>query len=208
MIGVSPQGCVAMPPPPTTVREQIARCYANLAMAHAALERGAGRYGRTDYMIRARLQRGLLDGTMRMRSLYFDERIKLTAPQACCYCGDTKRLCMDHLIPKIRGGPDGSDNLVWACRSCNSSKGGRDMLEWMQAKVWFPPVLLLRRYVKIVARYCEERGCLDRALGQLDDAASMPFDVRRLPVSFPALAELTLWVYPADSGEGGRERLH
>ena len=57
-------------------------------------------------MVRARLQRGLIDGTMRMRSLYDDERIKMTVPQACYYCGGTDRLCVDHLIPKMRGGPD------------------------------------------------------------------------------------------------------
>ena len=62
-----------MPKPPVTVREQIARCYANLARAHAALERGARTYRRVDHMIRARLERRLLDGTMRMRSLYDDE---------------------------------------------------------------------------------------------------------------------------------------
>ena len=142
-----------MPKSPTTIRELIARSYANLARAEAALERGASKYATVDHMIRAKLQRGLIDGTMRMRSLYDDERIKMTAPQACYYCGDSHRLCVDHLIPKMRGGPDASDNLIWACRRCNSSKGGRDLLEWMMARNCFPALLLLRRYIKIVARY-------------------------------------------------------
>ena len=147
-------------------------------------------------MIRAKLQRRLIDGTMRMRSLYDDERIKMTAPQACYYCGDADRLCADHLIPKMRGGPDASDNLIWACRRCNSSKGGRDLLEWMTAKNRFPPLLLLRRYIKIVARYCEEHRRLDSALDLLDDEPAMPFDVRMLPTRFPPLDELMLWVHP------------
>ena len=184
---------------PKTVREQIAVCYANLARAHAALERGALKYARKDHMIRAKLQRGLIDGTMHMRSLYDDERIKMTAPQACYYCGDTDRLCVDHLIPKMRGGPDASDNLIWSCRRCNSSKGGRDMIEWMTTRGCFPPILLLRRYVKIVARYCEEHGCLDVALDRLDDEGAMPFDVCMLPTRFPPLGEMTLWVHPSET---------
>ena len=149
-------------------------------------------------MIRAKLRRRLIDGTMKMRSLYDDERIKMTASQACYYCGDTRNLCADHLIPKMRGGPDASDNLIWACRPCNSSKGGRDLLEWMTAKHCFPPVLLLRRYIKIVSRYCEEHERLDSALDGLDDEAPMPFDVRMLPTRFPPLDELKLWVHPSD----------
>lgn len=185
-----------MPKPPETVREQIVRCYANLARAHAALGRGDHAYRRIDHMIRAKLERRLLDGTMQMRSLYDDERIKMTVAQACCYCGDADNLCADHLIPKMRGGPDASDNLVWACRSCNSSKGARDLLQWMAAKRQFPPLLLLRRYVKIMARYCEAHELLDLPLDGLDGAPPMPFDVRWLPTSFPPLDRLTLWVRP------------
>ena len=183
-----------MPKPPTTIREQIARSYANLARAHSALSRGSPKYTTVDHMIRAKLQRGLIDGTMKMRSLYDDERIKMTTRQVCSYCGDRDRLCADHLIPKMRGGLDASDNLILACRRCNSSKGGRDLLEWMTARNCFPPLLLLRRYIKIVARYCEEHGHLDSPLDRLDDKAPMPFDVRLLPTRFPPLDKLTMQV--------------
>ena len=182
----------------STVREQIVFCYGNLARAHSALKRGAKEYARLDHMIRAKLQRGLFDGTMQMRSLYDDERIKMTAAQACYYCGDADRLCVDHLIPKMRGGPDASDNLIWSCRRCNSSKGDRDMLEWMNANNRFPPILLLRRYVKIVARFCDDHGCLDIPLHCVTDESAMPFDVRLLPTDFPPLEELILWVCPAN----------
>lgn len=192
-----------MPNEPATVREQIAFSYSNLACAHSALKRGARKYATVDYMIRAKLRRGLIDGSMRMRSLYDDERIKMVAPQACYYCGSTQNLCADHLIPRIRGGSDESDNLVWACRSCNSSKGKRDLLEWLRSKGRFPPVLLLRRYTKIVTRYCERHGLLDLKLDQLGDEHAMPFDVRMLPTRFPPLCDLTLWVYPGGDEEFG-----
>ena len=130
-----------------------------------------------------------------MRSLYDDERMKMTVPQACYYCGDEGRLSVDHLIPRLMGGGDESDNLIWACRSCNSSKGGRDMLKWMHSKGAFPPVLLLRRYLKLVARYCVESDLLEL---DLETAArlDLPFELSLLPHHFPPLDELTLWVYP------------
>ena len=172
--------------PPPTVREHIADSYSNLARAHAALERGATRYSRMDHIIRAKLRRGLIDGHMQMRTLYDDERLKMVNAQACHYCGATKKLVMDHLIPKLRGGPDAPDNLVWACRSCNSSKGAKDMLAWMRWKDRFPPLLVLRRYLKIVARYCDENGHLTpRLIGSATIAtchstrACFPRDTRR-----------------------------
>ena len=190
---------------PVTVRDQIAFSYANLARAHSALNRGAEKYATVDHMVGARLRRGLLDGSMKMGSLYDDERFKMTMPQACYYCGSKEKLSMDHLIPRIRGGNDTSHNLVWACRSCNSSKGGRDMLEWMAAKDRFPPILLLRRYIKIVAEYCERRDWLDLPLERIGDEAGIPFDIRLLPIRFPPLSELILWTEPTTEDAGRRE---
>ncbi|MXW46641.1 MAG: HNH endonuclease [Gammaproteobacteria bacterium] len=190
-----------MPAKPKTVREQIAFSYSQLACAHSAINRGAHKYATVDYMIRAKLRRGLIDGSMRMRSIYDDERNKLLAPQACYYCGSKSNLCADHLIPRMRGGPDASDNLISACRSCNSSKGGSDLLSWMDRKGWFPPLLLLRRYMKIVARHCQKNEWLDLQLDCLDNGPDMPFDVRMLPISFPPLRDLTLWVYPEQDEE-------
>lgn len=177
-----------------TVRERIAWCYANLGRADAALDAGLDRYGKIHHIIRAKLYHGLVSGTMSMRSLYDDERLKITMPRAC-YCGCIANLTVDHLIPRIRGGPDQADNLIVACRSCNSSKQGRDMLQWMQANGTFPPILLLRRYLKIVARYCEREGCMDVGVSQSGDL-ELPFDLDLLPQEFPPLAELRLWVYP------------
>lgn len=86
-----------------TVKEHIAWSYANLAGGHSAVESGAVKYGRLQYMIRARLFKGLVSGTMKIGSLYDDERIKYKYPQSCCYCGSVERLSMDHLIPRKKG---------------------------------------------------------------------------------------------------------
>jgi 5-methylcytosine-specific restriction endonuclease McrA len=51
----------------------------------------------------------------------------------CVYCealgGSTEaeRLSLDHLRPLSRGGSNRSDNLVTACKSCNSARGDRSL---------------------------------------------------------------------------------
>ena len=187
-------------PEPKTIREQIAWAYANLSRAHAALKEGAPKYSRVHHIIRNKVYHGLMSGQIAMRSLYDDERIKLTVPQACYYCGSLLNLVVDHLIPRIRGGPDLSDNLVWACRSCNSSKRDKDMVEWTLSQGSFPPILLLRRYMKLVARYCEQNGLMDADLCGVGEK-EIPFDLRKLPTAFPPLSELKLWVYPGKTHE-------
>lgn len=44
---------------------------------------------------------------------------------ACVYCGSTANVVIDHLIPVARGGDNQPDNLVAACKRCNSGKAGR-----------------------------------------------------------------------------------
>ena len=43
----------------------------------------------------------------------------------CQYCGATKNLTLDHVIPKSRSGTHTWDNVVIACNNCNSRKGDR-----------------------------------------------------------------------------------
>lgn len=41
----------------------------------------------------------------------------------CQYCGTQKDLTLDHIIPKAKGGKTSWNNLVTACKRCNSRKG-------------------------------------------------------------------------------------
>ncbi len=43
----------------------------------------------------------------------------------CLYCGSTKNLTIDHVIPVSKGGKSSFNNCVTACRPCNSIKGNR-----------------------------------------------------------------------------------
>lgn len=43
----------------------------------------------------------------------------------CQYCGSTRSLTIDHVIPRCRGGADTWENLTLACSRCNTIKGSR-----------------------------------------------------------------------------------
>jgi len=53
---------------------------------------------------------------------------------ACIYCGATTNLSLDHIVPLARGGAHSEENLVVACRRCNSSKGGKPLVQWLQTQ--------------------------------------------------------------------------
>ena len=175
----------------TTVGERLRWSYANLAMAHAAVSAGLPRYDSTRYAIRARLYAGLRQGTMSMSPLAEDERLKMILPQACAYCGGRSHLAADHLLPKSRGGAHRGDNLVWACRSCNSAKGPKDVLVWLREQGRFPPLLLLRRYLKLAFEIADERALLET---RVHEAPALPFTLEAIPVQYPPPPHLRLWI--------------
>ncbi len=179
----------------TTVGESLHWSYANLAMAHSAIESKAEKYGQMHFMIRSRLYNGLRKQTMQIGPLAIDERLKMVLPQACCYCGSREFLSVDHLIPTKRGGANTGENLVWACRSCNSSKGALDVLHWLAERNQFPPVLLLRRYLKLAIEICRERNLMDTLIVE---APELPFRLSSIPWLYPAPSQLRLWIMELD----------
>lgn len=61
--------------------------------------------------------------------------------KGCKYCGGSKHLQVDHIVPRSKGGADEIANLQWLCRQCNHMK--YDMTE----EQFFEHVL------KLVARH-------------------------------------------------------
>ena len=55
------------------------------------------------------------------------------AREICYYCQqkvDRTELTMDHIVPLVRGGRSTKDNLVTACKSCNTKKRTMLPMEW------------------------------------------------------------------------------
>lgn len=69
----------------------------------------------------------------------------------CQYCGSTRSLTIDHLIPKCKGGEDSWTNLTLACAVCNTRKGSRTP-EQVGLKLKKKPRPPLPKVVEIVQR--------------------------------------------------------
>jgi len=50
----------------------------------------------------------------------------------CFFCNEKGNLSIDHDIPLSRGGGDGIDNILPACRSCNSKKNNKTASEYIE----------------------------------------------------------------------------
>ena len=48
---------------------------------------------------------------------------------SCQYCGSTRDLTIDHVIPRSKGGEDTWENLVACCDKCNAAKGNKYLHE-------------------------------------------------------------------------------
>lgn len=58
----------------------------------------------------------------------------------CAYCGERKRLSQDHVVPLSKGGPYTRDNIIPACKPCNSSKHDDDDFRlWFRRKAFYAP---------------------------------------------------------------------
>lgn len=174
------------------VKEVLYRCYSILAMATAAKRDGSSKFEVVHYQIRYKLFNGLMSGKMKVSSLFKDEREKLELPEVCAYCGSSENLSLDHLIARSKGGSDCGDNFVYSCRSCNSSKGAVDVIQWHLKRGAFPPLNVLRRYLKLAIRYCEYNGLMDQDIEEINN---FPFTIPRVE-EFPPLSELRLFAAP------------
>jgi 5-methylcytosine-specific restriction endonuclease McrA len=67
-------------------------------------------------------------------NLTIEEVIILKKEQKCAYCGATKNLTTEHIIPLETNGTHELKNLTIACRSCNSSKKRLSLDEWFKTK--------------------------------------------------------------------------
>lgn len=67
----------------------------------------------------------------------------------CQYCGSTKRLTIDHVVPKSLGGDNTWQNLVVACSSCNILKADK-RLEHTGMKLAKKPTAPMNKFMFII----------------------------------------------------------
>lgn len=73
----------------------------------------------------------------------------------CCYCGATGELTKDHVIPLNHGGQLSFDNIIPACRSCNSKKSDHDLDSWYTSSKNFDDYRFnkINNYLEFIAQY-------------------------------------------------------
>lgn len=55
----------------------------------------------------------------------------------CSYCSEfipVGKIAIDHVLPVTKGGEDHEDNFVVSCKSCNSKKGSKTLLQWFMER--------------------------------------------------------------------------
>ncbi len=83
--------------------------------------------GRKAHAVREHLRR------VRQRDPEVKRYAILLMGDPCSYCdGSTDSL--DHIEPLSRGGDSGWDNFTAACRSCNSTKNAKSLLEFLATR--------------------------------------------------------------------------
>lgn len=171
--------------------------YANLSMFFFALKEEKQEYDQQCFMIRAKMYKGFRTGEMKVKSMFIDQKMKLRTGNQCAYCGISEEeeevnFALDHILPRIKGGKDIGDNLIIACRSCNSSKRDTDLLEWYDKNGLYADPWILRTYLKLVIQYCEDNNLMEKHKDELD-YKTIPFNPDYLPLELPTPRELGLF---------------
>ena len=71
--------------------------------------------------------------------------------ERCAYCGQPSNVCLEHVVPVWAGGRTDFNNVLPACKHCNSCKGIRSLRDWKpnQTRWW---EAFVERYMEAFAR--------------------------------------------------------
>jgi len=183
-----------------TVRDKIFWSYAGLAMAREAVTQRKDHY---NYSIREFQFKKLLKSDNHIRDFFEDEKEKIQTGLICHFCGSQEASTTDHIFCQKLKGPGSSDNLLPACKNCNSSKGKKDFLEWNKHRIELGeshlPLMIIQRYLKLVYFYCVAHNYLDLSINEFldlqnDPSKEIPFKLEMLPEKYPPPLELMLRV--------------
>jgi hypothetical protein len=93
----------------------------------------------------------------------------------CIWCGrdltGQVHPTTEHVIPRVKGGPSWPENEVAACRRCNSERGHRGPVEWLEEclrRGWEPDEPRLARSLDLLAAAIARQGGQRRARPYLD----------------------------------------
>ena len=138
-----------------TIKDLIYYRYAKLISASAG-------FGRDNFAFIQKKFQQLKSGQIEWSSAIREFIRQVEDGMKCEYCGTKEHISMDHIIPKNRLTLETADNIVWACTSCNSSKGDKGLYEWYgyDRRNEIPRVVE-GKYLKLLYKLHEENRSLD-----------------------------------------------
>jgi hypothetical protein len=93
----------------------------------------------------------------------------------CVWCGRAFTSLVppttEHVVPRLKGGPSWPENEVAACRRCNSERGHRGPVEWLEEclrRGWAPDETRLARALAHLLDAIAREGGQRRARPYLD----------------------------------------
>lgn len=129
---------------------------------YAKLISGSAGFGRKQYPFVMKKFKELQSGTIKWSDI-LREDLKLERDK-CAYCGSTENLSQDHIVPKRECHYAEIHNIVMACRNCNSSKGDKDLIEWLGLERRYEmPRVVMGKYLKMLYICHECRETLDKS---------------------------------------------
>jgi len=78
----------------------------------------------------------LLELTPKLAKKRFRQAIYDSWNCKCGYCGD-EATSLDHIIPRFKSGSSNRNNLLPACRRCNTSKASEPMETWYRKQSFY-----------------------------------------------------------------------
>jgi len=67
------------------------------------------------------------------------EQIKTDFDQSCAYCGETKKLTIEHFVPLSKFGELTTNNVLPVCQFCNGSRSNHNFSEWFRKQPFYSP---------------------------------------------------------------------
>jgi len=175
-----------------TIRDQIFFQYAKI-IACKVLKCANGKEAKKKgYGFIKNTFRELRDGNKRWSDILREDWQFIESDKKCIYCGSEKNLDKEHIVPRsINIKPvcetcdkiQGIHNQIWACESCNSSKGDKGLYEFFKDR--YPserkfydiiPPLVEKKYLKTIFSCHECAGTLDSGPMAGDEISVLDID--------------------------------
>ena len=67
------------------------------------------------------------------------------------------------------------ENIIYVCKTCNSSKGKKDLMEWLISQDYVPEYLVLEQYLKEIYSYSMENGLMSLNWNDIGNV-TLPFN--------------------------------